>query len=316
MDEIARVFNVLRAASWQEITLGANQSITPRGPLPPVPPDQPILIAGATASGKSALALRFAQEQGGVVINADASQVYDCWQVITARPTLAEMSGVPHYLYGHHPWNAPYSAGHWLREVRTVLQRPERAILVGGTGLYFAALTQGMADIPHTPPAIRTAADGMTLEQLLAQLDAPDSLDIQNRARVQRAWEVQQATGRSLHDWQRDTPAPLLAPDSAFCLRMQAPRDWLNARIEQRFDHMLAQGALDEVAAMRDVYDTTLPAFRAIGVPELMAHLAGEITLGTARDRATLATRQFAKRQRTWLRSKMAEWQAVELTDA
>lgn len=282
--------------------------------LPDLPPDRPVLIAGPTASGKSALALRIARDQGGVIVNADASQVYDCWRVITARPSPEEEAQAPHRLYGHLPYDAPYSAGHWLREVAPLLAGPERPIIVGGTGLYFLALTEGLAEIPATPPAVRAEADLIPLDTLLADLDPVTAagLDQRNRARVQRAWEVQRATGRPLSAWQADTPPPLLplaqAVPIVFDTDTDSKKDWLLDRITRRFDQMLEQGALEEVAAMRDRYDPALPACRAIGVPELMAHLEGELSLQEARSRATIATRQFAKRQRTWFRSKMRHW--------
>ena len=281
--------------------------------LPDLPADRPVLIAGPTASGKSELALRIAEAQGGVVVNADASQVYDCWRVVTARPSPADEARAPHALYGHVAWDAPYSAGHWLREVLPLLQGADRPIITGGTGLYFTALTQGMAEIPQTPAAIRAEADALSLRALLADLDAATAagIDTANRARVQRAWEVQAATGRSLRDWQADTPPPPLPLDRVTPLLFDAPKDWLTPRIARRFDAMLVAGALDEVAAMLPHHDPARPAFRAIGVPELVAHLNGEIPLAVARDRATVSTRQFAKRQRTWFRSKMRHWHRI-----
>jgi tRNA dimethylallyltransferase len=278
--------------------------------LPDIPPDRPVLIAGPTASGKSALALQIAQEQGGTVINADASQVYGCWRVVTARPTLQDETMVPHRLYGHVSYDTPYSAGHWLREVNPLLSGSERPIIVGGTGLYFTALTRGMADIPPTPDDIRALGDEMPLSDLLAGLDpeAVETLDLNNRARVQRAWEVLQTTGRSLMDWQADTPPPVLQESACCTLVMDTDKQWLEQRINRRFDQMLEQGALEEVKAMRHLADASLPAFRAIGVPDLLAYLDKDISLDTARSRATIATRQFAKRQRTWFRSKMQHW--------
>ncbi len=281
--------------------------------LPEIPDGKPVLIAGPTASGKSALALRIAQARGGVIVNADASQVFACWRIITARPSPEEEALAPHRLYGHIPCDAQYSTGHWLREVAPILEGPERPIIVGGTGLYFTALTRGLATIPPTPTETRAEADLLPLERLVADLDPATAagLDLRNRARVQRAWEVQRATGRSLAAWQAQTPPPLLPETDAVPLLFDVPKDWLLDRIARRFDAMLEQGALDEVAAMRDHYDPALPAYKAIGVPELMAHLAGEISLDEAQERATIATRQFAKRQRTWFRSKMRHWHRV-----
>lgn len=278
--------------------------------LPPIPPNRPVLIAGPTASGKSALALKIAREAGGVIVNADASQVYDCWRVITARPTPQDEAAAPHRLYGHIAWDQPYSTGHWLREVRTILESTKRPIIVGGTGLYFAALTEGLAEIPPTPPDIRSHADEMSLDGLIAGLDPPSAarIDLQNRARVQRAWEVITATGRGLVEWQAATPPPDLPVAQTVPLLIEAGRDWLLQRIMTRFDRMLEEGALDEIAAMDRQYDATLPAFKAIGVPELVAYHRGMCTLDEARARVGISTRQFAKRQRTWFRSRLGEW--------
>jgi len=281
--------------------------------LSEIPDGRPVLIAGPTASGKSALALEIAQERGGVVVNADASQVFSCWRIVTARPSKEEEARAPHRLYGHVPCDAQYSTGHWLREVAPLLRSGQRPIIVGGTGLYFTALTEGLVEIPPTPPELRAEADLIPLDTLLADLDPATAanLDRRNRARVQRAWEVQRATGRPLADWQADTPPPLLPLAATVPLLFDVPKDWLLDRIARRFDAMLAQGAVDEVAAMRDRYTPALPAFRAIGVPELMAYIEGRCSLDEARDRATIATRRFAKRQRTWFRAKMRHWQQV-----
>jgi len=285
--------------------------------LSQIPADRPVLIAGPTASGKSALALEIAVSQGGVIVNADASQVYNCWRVITARPSAEEEAQTPHQMYGHVDWDELYSTGHWLRDMRRVLQGDQRPIIVGGTGLYFLALTQGLAEIPATPTDIRAEADQMSRAAMLAQIDSAtcDRIDTANRARVQRAWEVLRATGRGLADWQAETPAPLLRTEDTTALVFDVGKEWLQSRITQRFDRMLERGALDEVRDMLDRYDPGLPAFRAIGVPELVAYLRDESTLDQARDRATIATRQFAKRQRTWFRSKMRHWQPVRPDD-
>lgn len=280
--------------------------------LPQTDPELPVLIAGPTASGKSELALRIAESQGGTVVNADASQVFNCWRVVTARPSAEEERRAPHALYGHLEYDHSYSAGHWLRDVKDLMQSGERLIIVGGTGLYFQTLTRGMADIPATPPEIRAEADTYDLPQLLAGIDPATAagLDLQNRMRVQRAWEVQRATGRSLADWQADTPPPTLDVTQCSAIVMHSDKDWLEQRIRQRFDKMIAAGALEEVSAMRDRYDPNLSSCKAIGVPELMDYVIGTIDLDTARERASIATRQFAKRQRTWFRSKMAQWQS------
>ncbi len=282
--------------------------------LPPIAPDQPVLIAGPTASGKSALALQIAQEQGGVIINADAIQVFDNWRVLTARPPEEDEAIAPHLLYGHVPYDADYSVGHWLRDVSPLLTSAPRPIIVGGTGLYFTALTQGLAKIPATPPALREEANARVAEEgfeaLLAELDAKTAarIDRQNPMRVQRAWEVLTATGKPLADWQENTPPPLLPLSDTLPIVFDVPKDWLNARIARRFNLMLEQGALEEAEANLATYDPTHLSAKAIGAPELIAHLRGEIDLETAREQATIATRQFAKRQRTWFRSKMKTW--------
>ncbi|MGC1498013.1 MAG: tRNA (adenosine(37)-N6)-dimethylallyltransferase MiaA [Sulfitobacter sp.] len=278
--------------------------------LKQVAQEQPVLIAGPTASGKSALALEIAAEQGGVIVNADASQVYDCWRVISARPSAEEEAQAPHLLYGHIAATDPYSTGHWLREVIHILKSGTRPIIVGGTGLYFNALTKGLAEIPATPSEIRAKGDLLDLETLLAGIDAQTAarIDTLNRARVQRAWEVQHATGRGLATWQDDTGPPALPLDHCFPIVVDADKDWLNDRIARRFDIMMDQGALEEAEKVRPVFDPNLPAHRAIGAPELIAYLSGYMTLDQARDAAVIATRQFAKRQRTWMRSKMATW--------
>lgn len=285
--------------------------------IPPnIPSDRPVLIAGPTASGKSELALRIAESQGGVIVNADASQVYGCWRVLTARPSVQDELRAPHKLYGHVDWRETYSAGQWLREVRPLLNQAPRPIIVGGTGLYFQTLVTGMAEIPPTPAEVRATGDKMTLEDLCAALDDATKarIDLANRARVQRAWEVLTATGRALADWQDDTPPPALPLERAFGLVFDVDKAWLEDRIRLRFDHMLKLGALDEVEAMMDRFDPSLPAFKAIGVRELVDHLNGESTLDQARERASIATRQFAKRQRTWFRSKMGQWNAYAPT--
>ena len=277
-------------------------------------PDRPVLIAGPTASGKSALALEIARKQGGVIINADASQVYSCWRVVTARPTVAEEMLAPHALYGHVTADKHYSTGHWLRQVTPMLNTDRRPIIVGGTGLYFTALTQGLAEIPPTPKDVRSYGDTLSIETMLETLDERTRrrIDIANRARVQRAWEVLTVTGRGLADWQADTPAPVMPLSAAQALTVNVQKEWLNDRIERRFEQMLEQGALEEARAVADDFDTALPAHRAIGAPELVAHVTGEMTLHEAREAVIIATRQYAKRQRTWFRSKMKNWIQID----
>lgn len=286
--------------------------------LDQITPHRHVLIAGPTASGKSALALRIAAAQGGVIVNADAIQVYANWRVLSARPSAAEEATAPHALYGHIAADAAYSVGHWLREVAAILERGERLIVTGGTGLYFSALTEGLADIPPTPAAIRAEGDRLRAAGYLAPMrDALDAetrarIDIANPMRVQRAWEVQQATGRGLAAWQDGTPPALLPLAGCTALMVEAPKDWLTPRIGRRFDRMLAEGALDEARANLPGWDAARPSSRAIGAPELIAHLRGAMTLKAAREAAIIATRQFAKRQRTWFRARMRDWRHIQ----
>ncbi|MGD2002312.1 MAG: tRNA (adenosine(37)-N6)-dimethylallyltransferase MiaA [Paracoccaceae bacterium] len=279
-----------------------------------VPRHTPILIVGPTASGKSALALECADRFGGTIINADALQVFENWRVLSAQPDVADQARAKHVLYGHLPYDADYSVGAWLREVEPFLNAPERSIIVGGTGLYFTALTQGLAEIPATPPNIRAEADAIVadigFEALIAEIDelTQSSIDLMNPMRVQRAWEVQRVTGKGIRAWQDETPAPLLSLTNSVPILFDVEKDWLNARIAQRFDTMLDTGALEEAQKNLENWDPALLSNRAIGAPELVAHLQGKMTLEDAREAATIATRQFAKRQRTWFRSKMKDW--------
>ncbi len=277
-------------------------------------PEKPVLIAGPTASGKSGLALHIAQMQGGVVVNADALQVYDVFRVLTARPDDADLAAARHALYGHIPFDQPYSVGAWLREVQPLLSGA-RPIIVGGTGLYFSALTEGLAEIPPIDRQTRLMADARSLPQMLADLDAQTlaRIDTQNRMRVQRAWEVLNSTGRSLADWQDNTPPPLLPLPQANAIVLDAPKDWLTPRIAQRFDQMLDGGALDEVRAILPHWHIAPPAAKAIGAPELVAYLQGGLTLDQARDAATISTRQYAKRQRTWFNKRMRDWHHIHM---
>jgi tRNA dimethylallyltransferase len=289
-----------------------------------------VLIAGPTASGKSALALELAQKTGGVIINADSMQVYRDLRVITARPTPEEEAKVPHRLYGHVDAAVNFSAGQWvadaaaaLAEVRAQNRLP---IFVGGSGLYFKALTRGLSAVPPIPPAIREGVrarlerDGVeALHAELAQRDpvTAERLKPRDRTRIARALEVVEATGRSLTDWHREGLPPLL-PSGAFTALFLAPgRDQLYARIDARFDAMLKAGALEEVAALSARHlDPLLPAMKAHGVPALIGYLRGEITLAEAAEIGRANTRQYAKRQFTWFRHQLPEFQWVKPEEA
>jgi len=282
-----------------------------------IDPTRHVLIAGPTACGKSALALALARAQGGVVVNADALQVWSCWRVLTARPSSADEAAAPHALYGHITPGAEYSVGHWLREVATLLASGQRLIVTGGTGLYLSALTEGLAAIPATPPEVRARADARMAQEgagaLLAELDRATAarIDRLNPVRIQRAWEVQAATGRGLAAWQDETPAPLLPLTACSALLIETDRDRLAARIDARFAAMLGAGALEEARAVLPFWNPAAPWARAIGAPELVAHLRGETTLEAATEAAQAATRQYAKRQRTWFRSRMHGWHKI-----
>ena len=278
-----------------------------------------VIIAGPTASGKSALALDAAEEFTGTVINADSMQVYRELRVLTARPTDGDEARVPHRLFGALPVTEACSAGRWLGMARAEIEAARGAgrlpILVGGTGLYLKALTDGLAPVPGIPQGIRSEArrlharlGGEAFRAELAKVDAEAArrLEAGDSQRLIRAFEVVRATGRPLADWQRQG-AGGAATDARFATIVLAPpRDALYAAIDARLDTMIEEGALDEVAALdRLGLDAGLPAAKAVGVPELRRHLRGEITLDEALESAKRASRNFAKRQLTWLRHQM-----------
>jgi tRNA dimethylallyltransferase len=281
-----------------------------------------VLIAGPTASGKSALALALAEKLGGTIVNADSMQVYSNLRIITARPTPVEEARVPHRLYGHVDEAENYSVGRWCRDVGAVLAEIAAEgrvpILVGGTGLYFKALTSGLAAVPPIPADIRAQVRGRLQSEgvapLYAELLQRDSLTAHrlmpnDRSRISRALEVMLATGRSLTDWHRDGMPALLDPARAAKVFLSCERAELVARIEKRFAAMLEAGALDEVRALAQrTLDPTLPAMKAHGVPWLIRHLKGEIALDEAAAGGVMDTRRYAKRQVTWFRNQMMDW--------
>jgi tRNA dimethylallyltransferase len=284
-----------------------------------------VLIAGPTASGKSALALELAQNTGGVVINTDSMQVYRDLRILTARPTLDEEAQAPHRLYGHVDASVNFSAGAWVNDAAKILAeaRAENRlpIFTGGSGLYFKALTRGLSAVPPIPAEVRDGVrarlerDGVeALHAELAQKDpvSAERLKPRDRTRVARALEVVEATGRSLTDWHREGLPPLLPPDQFSAVFLAPEREELYARIDARFDAMLAAGALEEVArlAARKL-DPQLPAMKAHGVPALMRHLQGEITREAAAEIGRADTRHYAKRQFTWFRHQLPEFEWV-----
>jgi tRNA dimethylallyltransferase len=289
-----------------------------------------VLIAGPTASGKSALALALAQKTGGVIINADSMQVYRDLRVITARPTPDEEAAVPHRLYGHVDAAVNFSAGGWVVDAAKALAEARSqnrlAIFVGGSGLYFKALTRGLSAVPPIPPEIREGVrarlerDGVeALHAELAQRDpaSAERLKPRDRTRIARALEVVEATGRSLTDWHRDGLPPLLPPGEFSALFLAPDRDQLYARIDARFDAMLTAGALEEVAALAARrLDPLLPAMKAHGVPALIRHIRGEIPLEEAAMIGRADTHHYAKRQFTWFRHQLPEFSWVKPEEA
>jgi tRNA dimethylallyltransferase len=282
-----------------------------------------LVIAGPTASGKSRLALDIARSldgrDGAEIVNADAIQVYRELSILTARPGAEDLASVPHHLYGVLPASERCSAGRWreiaLDAIAEIHVRGGLPIVVGGTGLYIRALLEGLAPIPNVPEAVRAAiATRMTeegapaLHAELGRLDPAGAakLSPNDRQRIARALEVLEATGRPIGDWQREA-AEEAPPFSALSFVLDPPREALRDACAGRFRAMLAAGALDEVKALLALdLPSTAPAMKALGVPELSAHLSGAIDLETAAERAETATMQYAKRQQTWFRHQLS----------
>ncbi|MER2536344.1 MAG: tRNA (adenosine(37)-N6)-dimethylallyltransferase MiaA [Rhizobiaceae bacterium] len=283
------------------------------------------LIAGPTASGKSALALELAARTGSRIVNADSMQVYSVLDVLTARPGATELSRAVHLLYGHvHP-STPYSTGAWLREVSALAERGElgrNPVFVGGTGLYFTALLDGLSAMPDIPAAIRAgwrarlAQDGASrLHAILARDDPETAARLQpaDGQRIVRALEVLEASGRSIRDWRGARGAALVDEGSAKLILIEPERSGLVARIEDRFERMVEAGALDEVRVLLALgLPSTMPAMKAIGVAELAASIGGRATHAEALAGAKAATRRYAKRQATWFRNQLGpRWRRV-----
>src|SRR5438067_7573131 len=280
--------------------------------------DQPVvIIAGPTASGKSALALELAAAFGGTIINADSQQIYRDLRILSARPDAAAMRGVPHRLYGFLDAAERGSVAIWreraLAEIAAVQAEGRLPFLVGGTGLYLRALLRGLAPVPAIPAPIRAEAaalydglGGAEFRERLAMLDAAAAsrLPPGDRQRLLRAWEVVRATGRTIGEWQRRAPGP--APLRFATILIMPPREVLYAACDRRFASMIADGALDEARAlMARGLPSDLPAMKAVGLPELLRHLRGEIPLDEAIATAQRATRRYAKRQMTWFRHQI-----------
>jgi tRNA dimethylallyltransferase len=286
-----------------------------------------ILITGPTASGKSALAVELARKHGGEIINADSMQVYDTLRVLTARPDEVDMGGVPHHLYGTVPAGHSYSTGEWLRAVAPVLDdleaRNRIPVFVGGTGLYFKALTGGLSEIPEVPADIRArwrrrlAEDGpwaLHAELGSRDPDMADQLGAADGQRIVRALEIIEATGRSLASFQTGSGKWLIDPTRARKMIAEPDRALLHDRINRRFATMFEAGAIEEVEALLALdLSRELPVMKAIGVPQIAALLRGELTREQVVSQASAATRQYAKRQMTWFRNQMDEsWTRID----
>lgn len=278
-----------------------------------------IVVAGPTASGKSALALELAERFGGEIVNADSMQVYRELRVLTARPYTADEARVPHHLYGILPISETCSAGHWLRlalsRIEAIWERDRLPVVCGGSGLYLKVLLEGIAPVPPVPDevvettrALFEREGGAAFRARLADVDpgAAEKLAPTDKQRLIRAYAVADATGRTLAEWQagQSSEPPL---DGRFFTIVLAPeRAALYRRIDARFDAMVEAGAVEEVAALRSLgLDPDLPAMKALGVPDFLRHLDGECDIVEAVERAKQLTRNFAKRQTTWFRNQL-----------
>lgn len=291
-----------------------------------------ILIHGPTASGKTELAINVAKRLDAEVLNADSMQVYSDLRIISARPTQEEMDGVPHHLFGHVDSARRYSTGEWLEDARKKLRDIEKrgkvAVIVGGTGLYFLALIQGLSDIPPVPEDVRAdvraisdaeGADGLRARLAPIDPEVAQRIGSGDKQRLARAYEVYLATGKPLSHFQTTRQRPVLGPDEWMGIALTPPRARLYQKIDRRFEGMLMQGAMEEARTLmqRDL-DPELPAMKAHGIPALISFARGELSAELAAESAKRESRRYAKRQFTWIGRQFPFWTRIpseELSD-
>ncbi len=281
--------------------------------------NQYICISGCTASGKSSFALELSKYfKNPMIINTDALQVYNCWEILTDRPSVKKPY---HTLYGHVSCASNYSVGDWVKDVSKIFglnsKKSQTFIFVGGTGLYFNALLNGLSQIPQIPKEIREFANAQDLTFFLEYLEKNDpdvleKIDVKNQRRVQRAWEVLKATNKSILYWQSNNASPLVSSDATLLL-VEIERESLTKRISARVDFMLESGAIKEVEKVyKTCWDVNLPFSKAIGAQDIISYLNSGISLDKLTQNISLKTRQFAKRQRTWHRNYMKNWISID----
>ena len=279
--------------------------------------NKPILLVGPTASGKSKLAMSLAIKLKMHIVNADSVQVYSNWRILTARPTSEDEKIIQHHLYGHKAPDEKYSVGHWLRELSEILKTNKNLIIVGGTGLYFTALTEGLVNIPKISNKVKNMSkkklNDNGIAGLLQDLDNEtlENIDIKNPMRVVRAWEVFHETGKSLKRWQSETDPAILPISECHPLVINPGKADLDKKIRLRFEQMIKMGALDEAKKNLVNWNENSLASKAIGASELIAHLKGELSINQAIENASISTRQYAKRQKTWIKTRMTDWDDI-----
>ncbi len=279
--------------------------------------NKPILIVGPTASGKSKFAMSLAIKLERQIVNADSLQVYSNWRILTARPTSEDEEIIQHHLYGHKGPDEEYSVGHWLQELSSILKTNKNLIIVGGTGLYFTALTKGLVNIPKISKKIKTMSkkklNDSGVASLLKDLDEEtlENIDIKNPMRVVRAWEVFQETGKPLKRWHSETEPAILPTSECHPLVINPGKADLDKKIRLRLEQMIKMGALDEARKNLVDWNENSLASKAIGASDFISHLKGELSINQAMENASIATRQYAKRQKTWIKAKMADWDDI-----